>query len=134
MRILSKQSKRLQQFKTIHEAQTKLFMLANATGDDKGENLMDLTVIELKDICRTHGLTVGGRKADIVERLTSFMETLSTIDEDDAKELIDRNENVQPFVQNPYVLKCSFVLVHISYNLFRCVKDFPIELSALFRE
>ena len=48
--------------------------------DESTDSLKDLTVAELKDVCRACGLTVGGRKEHLVDRTTVFMESLSHFD------------------------------------------------------
>jgi len=44
-------------------------IIVDKVSEDMGENFAALKVKHLKDLCRARGLPVGGRKADLVERL-----------------------------------------------------------------
>ena len=57
--------------------QTRPHTLTN-NASDAYDLLNNLTVSKLKCVCRKYGLMVGGRKKDIVARVTTFMESLAT--------------------------------------------------------
>ncbi|MBL6885703.1 MAG: SAP domain-containing protein, partial [Candidatus Poseidoniaceae archaeon] len=41
---------------------------------DEGEDLSSLSVAQLKERCKAAGLTVGGKKADLIARLSEVEE------------------------------------------------------------
>ena len=45
--------------------------------------LADLTVAELKEVCRSYGLPVSGAKDVLLQRLVPFIEALANFDDGD---------------------------------------------------
>ena len=51
-----------------------------------------MTVVDLKDVCRAHGLSAGSLKKDLVTRLSEFMELIAVHDDDAAAKLLEECE------------------------------------------
>mmetsp|Transcript_19899 Transcript_19899/g.27026 ORF Transcript_19899/g.27026 Transcript_19899/m.27026 type:complete len:104 (-) Transcript_19899:41-352(-) len=66
---------------SFHRPTTKLFSSFGESGSsgsiNSGVELSAFTVAQLKDQLRSHGLPVSGRKADLVDRLSS-LETIGS--------------------------------------------------------
>ena len=55
-------------FVEVHEPRG--FGVEDEDEDDHGEDLSSLSVAELKERCKAAGLKVGGKKADLIARLS----------------------------------------------------------------
>ena len=57
--------------------------------NEDNDSLDNMTVIDLKDICRACGLSTGGIKKDLVTRLSELIELLAAHNDDTIAELLE---------------------------------------------
>ena len=50
---------------------------------DDDNSLSNLTVVELKEVCRAHGLAVSGNKDALLQRLLPFIDGLNNFEDGD---------------------------------------------------
>ena len=72
------------EFKATQNIKIDLMQCALEPSNKNNNSLDNVTVVDLKDICRAHGLSAGGLKKDLVARLSEFMESLVVHDDNDA--------------------------------------------------
>lgn len=60
--------------------------------NENDDSLKDMTAVDLKDACRLHGLSAGGLKKDLVDRMSAFMESLVMNNDVDIDGSLDENE------------------------------------------
>ena len=66
----------------------------NENSDEEEQGLSSLNCTELRDICSSHGLPKSGVKDDLVSRITTFVQGLSSIDDDAIENFEDENEDL----------------------------------------
>ena len=70
------------EFKSIGNAQTR-DIKDHSTRTEEDNSLGDLTVVELKEVCRVCSLAVSGNKDALLQRLLPFMNALNNYEEEE---------------------------------------------------
>ena len=79
-------------FKSIRNIKTNPIQHTREPNNENDDSLNDMTVVDLKDTCRVYGLSTGGLKKDLVDRVSVFMESLAMHDDVDVDGSLDENE------------------------------------------
>ena len=58
-------------------------------GNEDNDGLGNITTVDLKDVSRTHRLSTGRMKKDLVARLSEFMESLAVCNNDAVAESLE---------------------------------------------
>ena len=80
------------EYKAIRNIKINPIQYVPDSSDENNDSLNNMTVVDLKDICRAYGLSTGGLKNDLVARLSEFMESLAVYDDDAAVGLLEECE------------------------------------------